>query len=126
MCFMAFDDEVKSIELNDESSDDEFDDDFDDLSYEELLNDFTNLHRNYEKLILKNSALKKKISSLSKELKDFSKENEVVSTYDTCDSLKNENAFLNEKSFRFDQSSPQIYKWKENFWLNAWWTKVCF
>ena len=32
MCFMAIDDEIKSLELNDESSDDEF---YDDLSYEE-------------------------------------------------------------------------------------------
>ena len=36
MCLMPIDDEVKSLELNDESSDDEFDDELDDLSYEEL------------------------------------------------------------------------------------------
>ena len=97
MCLMAIDDEVKSLELNDESSDDEFDDQFNDLSYEELLNDFNNLHRNFEKLMFKNSAFIKKISSLSKELKDFSKENEVILVCDTCDSLKNENASLSEK-----------------------------
>ena len=89
MCFMAMV-EVKSLELNDESSDDEFDDEFDDLSYEELLNDFNDLHRNYENLIFKNGALKKKISSFSKELEDFSKENKVILTCDTYNSLKNE------------------------------------
>ena len=51
MCFMAIDDKVKSLELNEESSDDEFDDEFDDLSYEKLLNDFNDLYRNYENLI---------------------------------------------------------------------------
>ena len=106
MCFMAIDDELKSLELNDESSDDEFDDQFDDLSYEKFLNDFNDLHRNYEKLIFKNDALKKKISSLLKELEDSSKEKEVILTCDTCNSLKNENAFLNEKNSRFDQNSP--------------------
>ena len=94
---MAIDDELKSLELNDKSSDDEFDDEFNVLSYKELLNYFNYLHRNYEKLIFKNGALKQKISSLSKELEDFSKENEVILTYDTCDFFKNENAFLNEK-----------------------------
>ena len=39
-CAKAIDDEVKSLDLNDKSSDD----DFDDLSYEELLNDFHDLH----------------------------------------------------------------------------------
>ena len=51
--------------------------------------------------LMKNSFLRmvllKKKSSLSKELEDFSKENEVILTCDTCDSLKNENASLNEK-----------------------------
>ena len=108
---MAINDEVKSLELNDESSDDEFDDEFDDLSYEELLNDFNDLHRNYEKLIFKNGALKKKISSLSKELEDFSKEKEVILTCNTCDSLKNENASLNEKFLDLTKiNSPQLYK----------------
>ena len=73
-CFINIDDEVKSLELNS----DEFNDEFDDLSDKELLNDVNDSHRNYEKLILKNGALKKKISSLSKELEDFSKENEVI------------------------------------------------
>ena len=67
MCCIAIDDELKSLDLNDKSSDDEFDD----LSYEELLNDFHDLHKSCEKLILKNYDLKKKISNLSKELNDF-------------------------------------------------------
>ena len=49
------------------------------------------------KLVLKNNVLKKKILSLSKELENSLKQNEVVSTCDICDSLKNENASLNEK-----------------------------
>ena len=67
ICFTTIDGEVKSLELNDESSDDELDD----LSYKELLNDFNDLHKNYEKLFFKNGAIKKKISSLSKRLKIF-------------------------------------------------------
>ena len=86
MCFMAINDEVKSFKLN-ESSNDEFDDEFNDLSYDELLNDFHDLHKSYEKLILKNGIFKKKISNLSKALEDFSKEKEVILT---CDSLKND------------------------------------
>ena len=70
---------------------------FDDLSYDELLNDFHDLHKNCEKLILKNCALKKKNSNLSIELEDFSKEKEAILTYDTCESLKNENDSLNAK-----------------------------
>ena len=95
MCFMAIDDEVKSLELNDESSDDEFGDELDYLSYEELLNDFKDLHNNYEKFILKNNALKNKTSSLSKDLKDLS-EREVNLICGACEFLKNENASLNE------------------------------
>ena len=79
---MTIDDEVKSLHLNDKFGDNEFDDD---LSYEELLNNFHDLYKSYEKLILKNCALKKKISNLSKELDDFSKEKEVILTCDTCD-----------------------------------------
>ena len=71
MYYMDIDDEVKSLDLNNESSDDDSDDDFYDLSYDELVNDFHDLHKNYEKLILKNCALKKKISNLSKEFDDF-------------------------------------------------------
>ena len=96
MCYMAIDDEVKSIELN-ESSDAKFDDEFNDLSYDKLLNDYHDLHKSYEKLILKNDALEKKISILSKELEDFSKEKEVILTCDTCNSLENKNASLNAK-----------------------------
>ena len=85
MCFMAIDDEAKSLELNGESSNDEFDDKFEDFSYEELVNDFNDLHRNQEKLIFKNGPLKIKFSSLSKELEDFSKEKEVILTCDLFD-----------------------------------------
>ena len=44
---MSIDDEIKSLELNDESSNGNFDDKLDYLSYEELLNDFNDLNRNY-------------------------------------------------------------------------------
>ena len=88
----------KSLKLNDESSDDEFDNELDDLSYADLLNDFNDLHKNYENLILKNIAFKQKISSLPKDVEDFSKENEVNLPCDTCESLKNKNASLNENA----------------------------
>ena len=48
MCFMAIDDERRSLELNDESNDDAFDNEFDDLSYEKLLYDFNGFYKNYE------------------------------------------------------------------------------
>ena len=72
MCYMGIDDEVKFLELN-VSSDDEFDNEFNHLSYDEVLNDFYDLHKSYKKLILKNCSLKNKISNLSKELDGFQK-----------------------------------------------------
>ena len=68
MCFMPTDNEVKSLELD---NDDLFDDEIDEKpSYNELLDDFNDLHMKYKKLDLKNIALKKKIFSLTKELED--------------------------------------------------------
>ena len=46
------------------------------------------MHEQYKKLSLKNVALKKKILSLTKELKDFSKEKKNKLTYDMCANLK--------------------------------------
>ena len=115
MCFIAIDDEVKSHELNDKSSDDEFNDEFHDLSYEKLLNDFNDLNRNYEKLIFKNSAPKKKISSFPKELEDSSKEKEITLTCDTRDSLKNENTSLNEKILDLTKIFHKFTNGKKNF-----------
>ena len=66
MCFMAIDIEVKCLD-NDDLLDDEFDEK---PSYDELLDDFNDLHMKYEKLALKNDTLKKKIFSLTKELED--------------------------------------------------------
>ena len=108
---MAINDEVKSLELN-EFNDDEFDDEFNDLSYNELLNDFHDLYKSYEKHILKNGILKKKISNLSKELEDFSKEKEVILT---CDSLKKENASLNAKVFYLTKIIHKFINGKKNF-----------
>ena len=88
MCFMAIDNEVKSLELDD---DDLLDDEIDEKpSYDELLDDFNNLHMKYKKLALKNIALKRKILSLTTKLEDFSKENKIKLTCDVCVSLKNE------------------------------------
>ena len=71
MCFMAIDSEVKSLELdNDDLLDDEIDEK---PSYDELLDDFNDLHMKYKKLALKNIALKRKILSLTKELEGSSK-----------------------------------------------------
>ena len=50
----------------------------------------------YEKLALKNNALKKKIFSLTKELEDSLKEKKKL-TCKTCSNLKNENILLNKK-----------------------------
>ena len=50
-----------------------------------------------KKLILKNSVLNKKISSLPKYPEDFLEENEAILTCGACESLKNENVSLNEK-----------------------------
>ena len=73
------------------------------------------MHRNYEKLIFKNGALKMKISSLSKELKWFSKEKEVILPCDTCDSLKSENASLNEKTLDLTNIVHKFTNGKKNF-----------
>ena len=61
-------------------------------SYDELLDDFIELHMRFEKLAFKNNILKKKLLSLSKKLEESLKTKEVISTCDLCDSLKKENA----------------------------------
>ena len=69
ICFMVIDSELKSLELD---NDDLLDDKVDEKpSYDELLNDFNDLHRKYEKFALKNISLKKKILNLTKELDIF-------------------------------------------------------
>ena len=74
MCFMAIDDEVKSLELNN----DEFNDEFDHLSYEELLNDFNNLHWNMKNSFLRMVLLKRKFLICQKSLKIFQKKRKVI------------------------------------------------
>ena len=111
MCFMAIDNEVKSLD-NDDLLDDEFDAK---SSYDELLNDFNDLYMKYVKLALKNSALKKKIFSLTKELEDFLKEKKMKITCDVSSNLKNENVLLKEK---FNDLTKIVYKFtnrKKNF-----------
>ena len=56
MCFMAIGDEVISLD-----HDDLLDDDFDKPSYDELLDDFNDLHIRFEKLALKTMLLKRKL-----------------------------------------------------------------
>ena len=69
---MAIDDEVKSLDLNNESSDDDDSgDEFDDLSYDELLNDFHDLHKNYENLFLRIVLLKRRFQICQKSLMIF-------------------------------------------------------
>ncbi|PON45668.1 hypothetical protein TorRG33x02_328160, partial [Trema orientale] len=88
MCFMAINSEVKSLEPNDDFHDDSdysSDDDSDcDLSYENLLSDFNDLHKNYKKLIFKNNALKKEIISLSKIVEELTKEKETKLSCSNC------------------------------------------
>ena len=71
MCFMAIDNEISSLASSDEEDIDE------NLSYNELLNDFNDLHRNYEKLILRNNVLEKKIINLEKEIEKFLKKKKL-------------------------------------------------
>ncbi|PON55777.1 Zinc finger, CCHC-type, partial [Parasponia andersonii] len=94
MCFMAIENEVSSLEpknkfhdVSDTSS--EFSDCDCDLSYKNLLSDFNNLHKNYEKLIFnfKNNALKKEILNLPKIVEKFTKEKKVKLPCSSCDIL---------------------------------------
>ena len=86
MCFMAFENEVNSLD-NDDLLEDEFDEK---PSYNELLDDFNDLYMKFEKLALKNNALKKKIFSLTKELQDSLEEKKKL-TCETCCNLKKVN-----------------------------------
>ena len=108
---MAIDNEVKSLD-NDDLLDDEFDAK---SSYDELLNDFNDLYMKYVKLALKNSAFKKKIFSLTKELEDSLKEKKMKITCDVSSNLKNENVLLKEK---FNDLTKIVHKFtnrKKNF-----------
>ena len=71
VCFIAIDNEVKYLKLDNDGLLDETIDEK--PSYDELLNDFNDLHMKYEKLALKNIALKKKILSLQKNIRIFQK-----------------------------------------------------
>ena len=64
MYFIAIDDEVKSLELNDKSSDDEFDNEFDDLSYKECIGI---MKSSFLRIVL----LKRKFLVCQKSLKTF-------------------------------------------------------
>ena len=63
MCFMAIENEVSSLEPKIEFHDSDISSEFSEnnsdcvLSYENLLSDFNDLHKNYEKLIFKNNVL---------------------------------------------------------------------
>ena len=64
MCFIAIDNEIKSLKLNDDYL---FDDEINEkTSYDELPDDLNDLHRKCKNFLLKNVALKKKILSLTK------------------------------------------------------------
>ena len=82
MCFIAIDNEINSLELdNDDLLHDEIDEK---NSYDELLDNFNNFHTEYKKLALKNIDLKRKILSLTKELEDSLKEKKMKLTRDVC------------------------------------------
>ena len=122
ICFMAIEDEVSSLEPKSEIHDDsetscEFsENDSDcDLSYKNLLSDFNDLHKNYEKLIFKNNALKKKILSLSKMVEEFTKEKEVKLSCSNCDVLSKENTSLNDKIFDLTTIVHKLTNGKKNF-----------
>ena len=73
---MSIDNKVKSFEFD---NDDLLDDEIDERpSYDELLDDFNDLHIKYKKLALKNITLKRKILSLTKELEDSLKEKNEI------------------------------------------------
>ena len=110
MCFMAIDYEVRSLD-----HDDLLGNDMDRPSYDELLDEFNDLHMRFEKLALKNNVLRKKILSLSKELKESLKIKEVVLTCDVCDSLKKENASLNENVLDLTKIVHNFTNGKNNF-----------
>lgn len=110
MCFMAINDEVSSLDL-DES-----------LSYDELLDGFNELHDKFEKVGLKNISLKKKIALLSKELDDLRNEKDkakpvIDSECKLCENLKNENNLLNDKVLDLSKIVYKFTNGKENFEL---------
>ena len=73
------------------------------------------LHKNYEKLIFKNNALKKKILSLSKIVEEFTKEREVKLPCSNCDILSKKNTSLNNKIFDLTNIVHTFTNGKKNF-----------
>ncbi|PON67241.1 Zinc finger, CCHC-type, partial [Parasponia andersonii] len=120
MCFMAIENEVTSLEPKSKFHDvsdtsNEFSDCDCDSSYENLLSDFNNLYKNYEKLIFKNNTLKKEILSLSKIVKKFTKEKEVKLPCSSFDILSKENTSLNDKIFDLTKIVHKFTNRKKNF-----------
>ena len=119
MCFMAIENQVSSLEPKikyfDDSDTSSKNDSDCDLSYENLLSDFNDLHKNYEKLIFKNNALKKEIFSLSKIVEELTKEKETKLPCSNCDILLNENIFLNDKISYLTKVVHKFTNGKKNF-----------
>ena len=80
-----------------------------------MLSDFNDLHKNYEKLIFKNNALKKKILSLSKIVEELKKEKETILPCSNCDFLLNKNVSLNDKISDLTNIVHKFTNGKKNF-----------
>ena len=73
------------------------------LSYEELQDVFDELYMEFEKMILKNSDLKKQISLLSKY--DLNENISSKNICKNCDNLKEENEFLKDRVERLEMEN---------------------
>ena len=104
MCFMAIEDEVTSPKTKSSTNE-----------YDELLEAFEELHDEYEKVILKNKVLKKKILENALELETLQKEKSIEKVYESCDSLKKENLSLHEKVEDLTRIAHNFTNGKKNF-----------
>ena len=73
--FMAINNDVKSLELDNDLIDDEINDEK--PFYDELLNDFNDLHEKYEKLTLKNCALEMEVLRDKRAKRIFKKKKKI-------------------------------------------------
>jgi hypothetical protein len=104
LCLMAYEDEVTS-ELN--SLEDNS------YSYDDLQNVFEELVEEFEKNVLKNKVLKKKVTSLSNELNDLINKNEILEKQ--INSLNDKNMFLEKEIIEVEiKSQDSLEKRKVN------------
>ena len=99
LCLMAHGDEVTSKlnSLEDES-----------YSYDELQNAFEELAEEFEKNVLKNKVLKKKVTSLSNELNDLKNKNEILEKQ--INSLNDKNLFFEKEIIELEIKSQNSFE----------------